>query len=132
MWGSKIESAVGWIKSIRNLAEAAKGLTKTGATTPSVGLIQTEDSEEVVQLPGYLRSASTLSTSKSTREQFPVDLVINTSLNDDLADCESSRQEIHESSVTFGFGGNFPKPPDSRVSIALAGSHELQFDLDPR
>jgi len=131
VWGSKIEGPVSWIEAVRNLAETAKGLAKAGTTTPGVALVQAEDSEKVVQLPSYLGSARRLSSAQSPRENIPALFLIDTSLNEDLADSESSGQEIRQGSVPLSTQGDSEDSVQRGFRLAFIGSHELKFDLDP-
>ena len=132
MRGPKIEGTIGRTKTIRNFAKTAESLAKTSAPVPSVALVQSENPEKIIQLPSYLGSTRRLSSTQGPREDVPALLVIDASLNEDLADSESSSQEVHESPRALGVQNNLQEPPQRRISFALARSYKLEFDLDPR
>jgi len=132
MRGPKIEGTISRTKTVRNFAKTAESLAKPSAAVPNVALVQSENPEKVVQLPGYLGSTGGLGSTQRPREQVPALLVIDTSLNEDLADSESPSQEIHQSPGALGIQSNLQEPSQRGVSFALAGSHKLEFDLDPR
>ena len=99
MLGPKIQGTISRTKTVRNFAKTAESLAKTSAPVPRVALVQSENTEKIVQLPSYLGSTRRLGPTQRPQEHVPALLVIDTTLNEDLADSESSSQEVHEGPV---------------------------------